>query len=101
MPELIPAKTEVRRKVYKNSLFIYHTLLFYVYAVKIRIRIISGPQSFYFIIIFFAIERNEEKSSKKCCESKYTYFYILYKLAIPIELEQEATSFKSWNGANF
>ena len=35
----------------------------------IRTRIISGAQSFYFMIIFFAIERNEEMTSKKCCES--------------------------------
>ena len=42
------------------------------------------------MIIFFAIERNEEMTSKKCCENKYCH--ILYKLAISvgIKLEQEA-----------
>ena len=65
----------------QNSLSSYHTLLFYVYAVKlIRTRIISGPQSLYFMINFFAIERNEGITSKKFCESKHRY--ILYQVEL-------------------
>ena len=53
----------------------------------IRTRIISGPQSFYFMINLFALEINEEMTIKKCCESKH--YYILYKLAISVGIELE------------
>ena len=87
MPELIPAKTNGDKvkslsfftKNEQNTLFRFHTLLFYVYSVNFDIRtsIISGPQSFYFMVNFFAIERNEEMTSNKCCENKHIADYSL------------------------
>ena len=84
IPELIPAKTNGDNvkslsfftKNEQNTLFRYHRLLFCLRCeTDIRTRIISGPQS-YFMINFFAIERHEEMTSKKCSESKHCY--ILY-----------------------
>ena len=86
--ELTCQNLEKRLKIYlslqkseQNSPFSYHTLLFYVYPVKLEL---SGQQSFYFMINYFAIERNEEMTSKKCCESKY--YYILYNLQFLLEM---------------
>ena len=39
------------------------------------------------MIIFFAIERNEEMTSKKCCESKY--YYNFYKFLLELNWNYE------------
>ena len=51
----------------------------------IQTKIKSGLKSFYFMINFFVIERNEEITSNKCCKSKHCC--ILYKLTIYLGIE--------------
>ena len=76
-----------KRTKYSFQPITHYYFMFKFVKLIYGLELISDPQSFYFLINYFAIERNEEMTSKKCRESKHCYIH--YKLAISVGIKLE------------